>query len=234
MKKLISIFLIFSLAINLAGCDGLGGKAGDSREKGVENYLEEKYGKDFVIERVAFGYFWYYMKDEPQYHYQGSFGNKEDDSEFYKEYNESFVHDRKCRILSNYINEKLINKNINGFIHIISISMNFKNINFDTSIEELLSDKSLEDVEIYICLPEKTGDNDYENIINSIYEDFSKYNSEIETINGIYIFADEDFSSVEKYFKESGDPFYSEFRNDFTIVSRKVITIKNNIVNIIN
>ncbi|MDR0920388.1 MAG: hypothetical protein LBM93_14275 [Oscillospiraceae bacterium] len=208
-------------------------KVGDSREKGVENYLEEKYGKDFVIERVAFGYFWYYMKDEPQYHYKGVLGNKDNDGEFYKEYSDAFYYRRALRICSDYATNILKEKNINGFVYIINVSTNFENINFDTSVEKLLSDKSLEEVEMYICLPEKTGDNDYENIINFIYEDFSKYNSEIETINAIYIFSDEDFPKVEKYFKESGDPNDSELGSNFTIISEKVICIKNNIINII-
>jgi hypothetical protein len=236
MKKLISIFLIFALAINLAGCGSLSEKVGDSREKGVEKYLEEKYDKDFVIERVAYGYFWYYMKDEPQYHYKGVLGNKDNDGEFYEEYSDAFYYDRNCRILSNYINEKLKEKNINQFVHISQIRDKSRSVyeKYDSSVEVLVKSETRTKISIYLCFPEKIGDINSETIKNTayyIYNIFYEYNSEIETINAIYIFSDEDFPEVEKYFKNTGYPIYGEFIGDFTIVSQKTVYIKNNIIN---
>ncbi|MDR0920387.1 MAG: hypothetical protein LBM93_14270 [Oscillospiraceae bacterium] len=210
-------------------------KVGGSSEKGVENYLEEKYGKDFVIERVAFGYFWYYMKDEPQYHYKGRFGNKEDDGEDYQEYNEAFYSNRNCRILSDYINEKLKEKNSNQLVHISLIGDKSRSDyeKYDISVEELLKSKTRTRISMYLCFPEKIGDINSETIKNTayyIYNIFYEYNSEIEIVNNVYIFSDEDFPRVEKYFKESGDPVSSEFRNltnDFTIISDEKIFIRN-------
>jgi hypothetical protein len=230
MKKFISIFLIFILAINFTGCT--------SSEEGVEKYLEEKYDKDFVIERVAHGYFWYYMKDEPQYHYKGRFGNKK--YEDYQKYGESFYYDRNCRMLSDYINEKLKEENINGIACVLSTSEEEDLIGLNKDIDEIIKKSNFETIVMYVCFSEKIGDINSENVknvVNNIYEYFSEYSPKIKTVNRTYIFADEDFSRAKKYFRESGAPVSSEFRNstnNFTIISNKDIIIENNIINIIN
>ncbi|MDR0984602.1 MAG: hypothetical protein LBL93_06325 [Ruminococcus sp.] len=234
MKKLISIFLIFALAINLAGCGSLSEKVGDSREKGVEKYLEEKYGKDFVIERVAFGYFWYYMKDEPQYHYYGSFGNKEDDSEFYKEYGESFYYDRNFRILSDYFNEKIKRANSDEFIYVDMIwDKLYPNYSkYDISAEEFLKSKSRTKISMDVFFSNETGDIDSENVkdvLYEIYNEFFKYNEDIEVEYGIAVFSKDNLPTVKEYYQGYGSPSRSDLFSRYNIepISSKVVNIHN-------
>jgi hypothetical protein len=182
-----------------------------------------------VIERVANGYFWFYSKKHPDYHYKGIYdSNGEIGEEYYYRY--------ACRVVSDYVTDNIFFKNnIDGMAYLWSTGGkdDSDTINSDISAENYLEKSTWTIMRFYVCLPEEVGDTNSETVnkyIMDIYNLISEYNPDIEVRTSVYIFATKDFPRVKEYFKDSGSPVFSEFQNttnDFNIIDNQAFNIKN-------
>jgi hypothetical protein len=224
LSRYMAIFLTFVIVLNLSGC-------GMSESK-IEKYLEKKYNEDFVVEEAKYGYFTYYSKKHPDYHYKGLYTSE-------NEIEEAYYYSYACRIVSDYVMDNVFTENnIDGFAYLWATGStgskeNSNGVDSDISAEDYLKISNWTNFYFYVCFPEEVGNINSETINNyimEIYNLLSQYNPDIDVRTSVYIFTTEDFPRVKEYFQMSGSPVFSEFQNttnDFNIVDNKAFNIKN-------